>query len=378
MLQPLKDMAHLGKVNCEVNCESQVVILDGSMGNYIRSSDIPQDEGSLFTKIWSAAALVLPEYHETIIKAHMEYIKCGSEIISTNSYAIQPNYYQKAFGCHKYEDLMLSHAKLAAQLADTARSRSHSNDKVRIFGALGPICESHHPGKFEKYVTENGSNFCVNTYENIALSLLEGGVDGFLVETMNCWKETYLALEGVKNAMQNNRERGNNMPIIVSLQGSLRNDALQPSPLELGPVYVRNFLKYFDENPSLNIVAFGLNCADAEDILSSFQSIFGTKIYLDDTKKGPCYEYLAEAFKLRNIKVVAYPNLNDASKLHREGYDVSKGKFVKQRKDMVDDDHKGFSNLMETLVKRFGVSYVGGCCGCSPNGIKKLYEKFRL
>ena len=127
---------------------SQVVLLDGSMGNYIRSSDIPQEEGSLFTKIWSAAALALPEYHETIIKAHMEYIKRGSEIISTNSYATQPNYYTKAFGCNEYEDLMLRHAKLSAQLANTARSRSVSKNEVKIYGVLGPICESHQPGLF--------------------------------------------------------------------------------------------------------------------------------------------------------------------------------------------------------------------------------------
>ena len=37
------------------------VLLDGSMGSYIGKDDKP-GESSLFSKIWSAAALALPEF----------------------------------------------------------------------------------------------------------------------------------------------------------------------------------------------------------------------------------------------------------------------------------------------------------------------------
>ena len=53
-----------------------------------------------------------------------------------------------------------------------------------------------------------------------------------------------------------------------------RDDERQPSPNKLGPKYVDQFLKYFDSNPSLNITAFGLNCAEPEDMLNSFECIF--------------------------------------------------------------------------------------------------------
>ena len=33
-------------------------------------------------------------------------------------------------------------------------------------------------------------------------------------------------------------------------------------------------MKYYDENIDLNIIAFGLNCSEPEDMLASFESIF--------------------------------------------------------------------------------------------------------
>ena len=53
-----------------------------------------------------------------------------------------------------------------------------------------------------------------------------------------------------------------------------RDDNRKPAPQELGPKYVEQFMKYFDEHPSLNITVFGLNCAEPEDMLTSFENMF--------------------------------------------------------------------------------------------------------
>ena len=47
-----------------------------------------------------------------------------------------------------------------------------------------------------------GSEYCISMYGKIANALYEGGVDGFLLESLNCWNEAYFALEGVKIAKQ--------------------------------------------------------------------------------------------------------------------------------------------------------------------------------
>ena len=129
--------------------------------------------------------------------------------------------------------------------------------KIKIFGVLGPIGESHQPGitktfvksygnfkiccqKFsqlaeifsevltfscphwttdsrnlvktqvfrDKYVTplffttiwlvSLGRQNCVEAYSKLAEALHEGGIDGFLLETMNYWDEALIALEGLE------------------------------------------------------------------------------------------------------------------------------------------------------------------------------------
>ena len=73
---------------------------------------MPTEDGTLFKKIWAAAALVDPQYHELIVKTHMDFIESGSQIISTNSYATQPNYYMSAFEKEDFMRLMCEHAKV--------------------------------------------------------------------------------------------------------------------------------------------------------------------------------------------------------------------------------------------------------------------------
>ena len=91
----------------------QLTLLDGSMGRLLCINyGLPHGEGTLFTKIWSAAALADPQYHSIIVNAHMDYIEAGCHVITTNSYAVQPNYYLEAFGEESYQGIMLRHAKV--------------------------------------------------------------------------------------------------------------------------------------------------------------------------------------------------------------------------------------------------------------------------
>ena len=305
----------------------------------------------------------------------MEYIISGSQIISTNSYAIQPNLYRKAFGNEAYEDLMIEHAKLSALLATSARRQVPESENVQVFGVLGPICETHQPGLFKKFWKANGTQFCVNSYEKLSQALYDGGVDGFLIETMNCWEEAHLALEGVRNFKDKlESTRNAPLPIIVSFQGRLLNDSLRPSPEDIGPHLVREFLKYCDRNTFMNIISFGLNCAGPEDLLKSLKNIFNAKIF----NSGGDYpaETVDDAFQRRNIGLCIYPNLHDKQK-YTEGFDISKEGYVyEKRVDLVNNDHHGLCVFMDTLFAKYNIKFIGGCCGCTPSGIQRLYDTF--
>ena len=92
--------------------------------------------------------------------------------------------------------------------------------KIKIFGVLGPIGESHQPGITKTFVESYGNlqpnkktnhpivfitwsislgrQNCVEAYSKLAEALHEGGIDGFLLETMNYWDEALIALEGLE------------------------------------------------------------------------------------------------------------------------------------------------------------------------------------
>ena len=89
------------------------VICTTSKGRTLCINGLPHGEGTLFRKLWAAAALADEKYHQLIVKAHIDFIEAGSQIITTNSYAVQPNYYSTAYGEDAYEGIMLEHAKVS-------------------------------------------------------------------------------------------------------------------------------------------------------------------------------------------------------------------------------------------------------------------------
>ena len=47
------------------------------------------------------------------------------------------------------------------------------------------------------------------------------------------------------------------------------------------------------------------------------------------------------------------------------------------RSDLVSDGHEGHNKAIEEMITRFkAITHIGGCCGCKPDGIKSLQQKF--
>ena len=74
------------------------------------------------------------DFHSKIMEIHKSYMEAGAEIVSTNSYAIQPYYYRRGESLIRkmlkeqgealgdtLEQIMSDHAKLSAELAVKAR-----------------------------------------------------------------------------------------------------------------------------------------------------------------------------------------------------------------------------------------------------------------
>ena len=61
---------------------SKVRILDGGMGQNLLAKGL-KPKGSL----WSATALINKKYHELVVDAHLDFIRSGAEVITTNNFA---------------------------------------------------------------------------------------------------------------------------------------------------------------------------------------------------------------------------------------------------------------------------------------------------
>jgi S-methylmethionine-dependent homocysteine/selenocysteine methylase len=316
------------------------------MGRELCNRGLPEDD--LFRKVWSARALVDPVFHETVVEAHRDFVENGAEMVTTCNYGVQPHYFGKVYDSAEVEAQIHKHTLLAARLA--VQAVEESGKDVRVLGSMPPLFESHRPDLAAKYLEETGAAEVTRMYSVIARALIEGGVKAFLIETMNSWDEALCAVEAVKSL---------GLPILLSLEGSLRDEKLAPKP-ELGDELARRAIAL--KEAGVPIEAFGFNCAPPEDIRDVFKVI-------DSSGVRP-------ALDAADIKLIAYANCNDRkATLDAEGFDASKVKRgdVRVRADLADKDWSLFAKFGDEF-RSLGASYIGGCCGCRPAGISMLCQ----
>ena len=77
--------------------------------------------------------------------------------------------YDKVIGYYKQGKDYLSKSfftfQLSAEFAVKARKKYPEKD-ILILGSLGPICESHQPGRFMKYLSEKGKLLLKIVFDN--------------------------------------------------------------------------------------------------------------------------------------------------------------------------------------------------------------------
>jgi S-methylmethionine-dependent homocysteine/selenocysteine methylase len=130
-------------------------------------------------KIWSAKALVNPEYHPVLDQVHRSFQRAGSQAITTNSYATVP---ASGFSL----DEISKYAALAGKIARQSVDGNH----CLVFGSLAPLVESYRADLIKKHPEG------VADYKNICQAL-DPYVDAYLAETMSCVDESAQAMQAV-------------------------------------------------------------------------------------------------------------------------------------------------------------------------------------
>ena len=171
-----------------VTSSHKVVLVDGSIGNYMSLNWLPNDD--LYKKCWAASALINTNYHRLIVDVHKMYIEAGTNIIETNSYGVQPTYYKRVYG-KDYKEKMLQDSKLAARLAVQARNES-GRKGVRIVASIPPLTESFRSDLFFELLKTEGKEYIIETFRSLSKASLAGGADALIIENMVCFKLIFI------------------------------------------------------------------------------------------------------------------------------------------------------------------------------------------
>ena len=162
--------AWLDRLRSEKN---ELLILDGGTGEELFRRGVPDDR-----KIWSATAVVNPQYHSILQQVHQSFVDAGADAITTNSYGIVP-------GVGFSLPDLTKHVACAGKLA-----RDSVPESTLVLGSLGPLVESYRPDLILPH--SEG----VSAYVAMAKAL-SPYVDCFLAETMSSYEECIQVVDAV-------------------------------------------------------------------------------------------------------------------------------------------------------------------------------------
>lgn len=314
--------------------KERILIIDGAMGTMIQRHTLEEADfrGEKFrnhTHPLKGNNDVLSLTRPDIIKdIHREYLEAGADILETNTFSAttiaQADYHLEEF---VYE-LNFESARIAKEVADEFTRREPHKPRF-VAGAMGPT------NKTASLSPEvNNPGFRAITFDQLAVAfkqqakaLMEGGVDLLLLETVIDTLNVKAALFAIQELFE---ESGRQIPVMVS--GTIT-DA---SGRTLSGQTTEAFLISVSHVPLLSI---GLNCALGASALRPYLQVMN--------EKASCY-------------VSAYPNA---------GLPNEFGQYDQTPEEM--------AHQVEDYLKEGLVNFLGGCCGTTPEHIKKIAEVAR-
>ena len=252
--------------------------------------------------------------HPEVLRGiYQAYVDAGSQVLTTNSFG--GTRYRLAL--HHYEDRVCEFARAAAVLArEVAGAADHP---VLVAGSIGPTGEILYP-LGTRTVEEARAAFAEQ-----ATALDEGGVDFFLVETMSALEEVVAAVEGIRAV--------STLPIAVTMTFDTRFRTM----MGVKPVQAVEALS------GLGVRVLGANCGN-----------------------GP-----AEIERIMTEMAAVKPEGSYLMAQSNAGLPVWSQKQIQ---------YDGTPEVMADYARKMrqlGVSYVGACCGSTPDHIRAMGAALR-
>lgn len=309
--------------------KERILVLDGAMGTMIQRYTLEEQDfrGERFKNhpcsLKGNNDLLSITRPDIIYTIHKEYLEAGADIIETNTFSsttiAQADYQLEAI---VYE-LNLESAKLARKAADEFTALNPAKPRF-VAGALGPTNKvaSMSPDVNNPGYRAITFDELVVAFQEQARGLMDGGVDLFLIETITDTLNAKAAIFAIENLLE---LTGKKIPVMIS--GTITDE----SGRTLSGQTTEAFMVSVAHAPILSI---GLNCALGADKLRPYLRVLH--------EKAPWF-------------VSAYPNA---------GLPNEFGHY--------DQTPEQMAVLVEEYLKEGLVNILGGCCGTTPDHIRKI------
>lgn len=320
------------KLSLEEIIQRKVLVLDGAMGTMIQNHSLCEEDyrGIIFTghpkpQKGNNDLLTLTR-PEIISNIHKGYLEAGADIITTNTFNAN-RISMSDYGMETEVYNINYHAALLAREAINSFESSGKKDPHFVVGTIGP---TNRTASMSADVNDPGArsvtfDHLTEAYAEQVRGLVDGGVDLLMVETvfdvLNC-KAALFAIDSVFT------EKNIRIPVMVSVTiTDASGRTLTGQTLEAFLISVSHF----------PLFSIGLNCA------------------LGAEQLRPFVEELAAKSPFR---VSVHPNA---------GLPNQFGEY--------DQSAEFMASVTEEFMKEGWVNIIGGCCGTTPEHIRRIAEK---
>ncbi len=307
----------------------RILILDGAMGTMIQSHKFTEADyrGDRFADWPQDVAgnndLLSLTQPEVIRNIHRVYLEAGADIVETNTF----NATAVSMADYAMESLVRELNEAGARLAREACDDIATADRPRwVAGVLGPTSRtlSISPDVNDPGARNSSFDELVKTYIDATEGLIAGGSDIILIETIFDTLNAKAAIFAVKQVFE---EQGFELPIMIS--GTIT-DASGRTLSGQTPEAFWNSVSHAKP------FSIGLNCA------------LGAK---------ELRPHIEELSRLADTRVSAHPNA---------GLPNEFGEYDETAEEM--------AAIVGEFAQSGLVNIIGGCCGTTPEHIRKIAE----
>ena len=299
----------MARVSLRDRIKQDVFLLDGAMGTQLIARGIEVGKCNDYLNI---------EQPDIISDVHRSYFEAGSDAVITNTFGAN----KYALERHGLAEEVIRINKAGAQIA-----RNAAGQEKYVLGDIGPS------GDFLEPLGALKTEDLKESFVRQADALLDGGVDGFIIETMTAIEEAAIAIEAVKAI-------GSDLPVLASM-------SFDKAGEEFKTMMGVDVKAAVERIVTSGVDAVGFNCGTislegyielAEKFVSAVRGMSADMVIYAEPNAGK-------------------PELVD----NRAVYKVSP---------------EDFAAAIEKIYTA-GINVVGGCCGTGPEHIRATADKLK-